>query len=384
MKWRRIPLALLQLTHEPIRLAVAALGVTFAVVLMLIQMGLQESLNDSGVMVHQQLQGDLMLMDARSRSINVTRGFTRRRLAQALAVPGVQAVSSLSVSLLDWKNPVTGTKYTVFVMGCDGRESFLALSSVAENWEQIQRPEAVLYDRDSRSEYGPVVERFLRGDRVTSEVNGKNIRVAGLFSMGSSFTANGNLLMSGETFQRITERPVGVIDIGVVKLAASADRAQVQRALQALYTNDLKVMTRDELCAMEIDYLTNELSVGFIFQMGVIIGFLVGTVIVYQILFTDVARHLPEYATLKAMGYTDFYLFGIVFKESLILSVAGFLPGLLAAWWLYGKTAEATALPMRLKFDIALLVFALTVVMCSVSGFLAMRKLREADPADVF
>ena len=55
---------------------------------------------------------------------------------------------------------------------------------------------------------------------------------------------------------------------------------------------------------------------------------LVGLVIVYQVLSTDVADHLREYATFKAMGYPHRFFLGIVFEEALILGVIGFVPGL--------------------------------------------------------
>ncbi len=380
----KTPLAWLQLAHEPVRLLIATLGVVFAVVLMMVQLGLQESLYDSSLMVHRSLRGDLFLMNARSNSLMSPQGFSRRQLAQTLSFPGVESIASISTLVSDWKNPVDGAKRSIFVIAADGREPFLDLPGVRDNWDRLFIPEAIFFDRNSRDDFGPISARFESGEIVSSELNARSVRVTGLFTMGPSFSANGNALLSQQNFQQLMDRPAGIIDLGVIGLRAGADPLPTRQAMQAMLGAGFKVMTREELIRLEIDYINREMSIGFIFQQGVVIGFLVGMVIVYQILFTDVSRHLPEYATLKAMGYTDGYLSGVVIKQSMILSVLGFLPGIALTWLVYAITADATKLPMALKPDITALVFGLTVLMCAVSGLLAIRKLREADPADVF
>ncbi len=114
------------------------------------------------------------------------------------------------------------------------------------------------------------------------------------------------------------------------------------------------------------------------------VGLFVGFAIVYQVLFTDVNNHLPQYATLKAIGYTDRYLRKIVMQEALILSLLGYIPGAVLATGLYVLIVNTVGLPMYMTFGRAVLIFALTVMMCGFSGLLAMRKLKQADPADVF
>jgi putative ABC transport system permease protein len=124
--------------------------------------------------------------------------------------------------------------------------------------------------------------------------------------------------------------------------------------------------------------------IGFIFGLGVFLGFVVGSIIVYQILYTDVSDHLSEYATLKAMGYRDGFLFSIVFKEALLLSVLGYIPGLAISQALYSLTEQTTGLPIFMTVERAVMVFIFTVIMCVASGALAMRRLRSADPAEIF
>ena len=123
---------------------------------------------------------------------------------------------------------------------------------------------------------------------------------------------------------------------------------------------------------------------GFIFSLGVLVGFIVGSIIVYQILFGDVMNSLPQYATLKAMGYRDSYVISIVIQQSAILALVGFVPGLLLSMGLYSLLATVTKLTVLMTTTRALQVLVLTFVMCVGSGTLATRKLVQLDPADVF
>jgi putative ABC transport system permease protein len=107
-------------------------------------------------------------------------------------------------------------------------------------------------------------------------------------------------------------------------------------------------------------------------------------VIVYQILYSDVSDHLPEYATLKAMGYSDRYLLGVLMQEALFLAVLGYVPGFFLALGLFQLAYVATLLPIGMKLNRAILVLILTIMMCLISGAISMRKLQSADPADIF
>ncbi|MGL4882664.1 MAG: FtsX-like permease family protein, partial [Waterburya sp.] len=144
------------------------------------------------------------------------------------------------------------------------------------------------------------------------------------------------------------------------------------------------VFSKEQFIQEEIKYWQESTAIGFIFTLGAGIGFVVGTVIVYQILYTDVANHLSEYATLKAMGYKDGYFIVLVFQEAVILAILGFLPGYAIATSLYALAAGATNLPLFMTANRAIVVLILTVIMCCISGTIAVKKLSAADPADIF
>ena len=220
---------------------------------------------------------------------------------------------------------------------------------------------------------------------VETELNGIKIRVGGLFHLGVSFAAYGNVITSDTTYLHLFPRSsVSKVKLGLVKLKKNANIKQVRQNLEAALPDDVRIYTVPDFEAAEKAYWAKTTPIGFVFGFGVIIAFLVGTMVVYQIMYSDVATHLPQYATLKAMGYRDRYLVGVLVQESLILAICGYIPAFTVSWLIYKLAAYLTLLPIYMTFQRSILVFTLTVTMCLISGLTAIRKLQSADPADVF
>ena len=146
----------------------------------------------------------------------------------------------------------------------------------------------------------------------------------------------------------------------------------------------MRVLTRQEFIKFEEDYWKKESPIGFIFTLGVSMGFMVGVILVYQVLSTDVNSNLKEYATFKAMGYQNSYLLSVIFEEAIILAALGFIPGFFIPLGLYQLARNATNLPIYMTLTRALMVFIMTIIMCAISGAIATNKLQSADPADMF
>jgi putative ABC transport system permease protein len=380
-----VRLAWRQLRHEPRKLLAGVAGVVFAVVLMFMQFGYRDAMFDSAAAVQRQLSGDLFIAHRQSQTLWRMAPFSRRRVLQTLAVPDVAEATYLYVGLGDWKNPWTAKHRAILIFGIDPAIGLLELSGVPEQLDAIKDEDAVLYDAHSHPEFGPVATVMRDGQQLSAEVNHRRLYVRGLFRLGASFTADGNLVTSHENFLRILpERRPSQADLGVIRLRPGANRAAAQAAVARLMPSDVRVLTRDELVRLEHDYWENATGIGFVFTLGALMGFVVGVVIVYQILYTEVANHLAQYATLTAMGHPHRFLLGIVAGAAMILSVLGYVPGFLLSLTLYRLTERVTFLPMIFGVAKPLLVFGLTIVMCFVSGGMALRKLREADPADLF
>lgn len=385
--FRKIPLAWLQLTREKTRLAVALAGIAFADILMFMQLGFREALFDGNIQFHKSLQGDIVLINPQSDALLSMETFSQRRLYQALAFEAVESVHPIYVDFTEWKNPQTRKFRNIQIIGFNPEENVLNLPGVQQNLAQIKMPDVVLFDRGSRAEFGPIADEFNERKNITTEVGGRRIKVGGIFQLGTSFGADGNLITSDLNFIRVfnnENRKRGLIDIGLIKLKPGANTEVVVEQLRKYLPNDVKVLTKQEFIDFERNYWANSTAIGFIFTLGTVIGFIVGTVIVYQILYSEVSDHLPEYATLKAMGYTQKYLLLVVFQEALILATIGYIPGFAFAMFQYTMARNATLLPIAMTVSRAVLVLVLTILMCAISGAIAVRKLRAADPADIF
>jgi putative ABC transport system permease protein len=381
----KIPLAWLQLSHEKIRLLVAIAGITFADILMFMQLGFRDALFDSAVKFHTNVQGDVFLISPQSTSLITMKTFPIRRLYQTKSLENVTDISPVYIDFRIWKNPENKSTRGIMVIGFNpANDQLFGMPGIKENLNQTFKADTFLFDTKSRAQFGDVKKWFDAGQKVETEVGNRRIKIGGLFDMGASFGADGNILSSDTNFIRLTNRDKGLIDVGVAKLAPGSDPVATVAQLKLVLPKDVKVLTKAEFIDFERKYWQEGTSIGFIFTLGTVMGFIVGIVIVYQILYTDVADHLSEYATLKAMGYTDMYLLTVVFQEAVILAIIGFLPSMGAAIGLYTMTRNATSLPLLMTAARATLVLTLTVIMCLVSGAIAVRKLRAADPADMF
>ena len=382
---KRTPIAWLQLSHSPLRLAAALAGVGFANILVFFQLGLSGGLYDSQKRPIQQFNGSLAVIPRRYTNFGEPAGFPRSRLSQVLGFQGVRGVSPLRLGKLQWLNPETQESTQALVMGVDPGNPALKLPELTAQRSSLQLQGGVLFDKASKTSAGPVTSSLEQGQSFTTELNGQRTSVNGLFQLGLTFAADINLITSTSNFQSLfPERDPDDIQIGVVQLQSGADASDVQSRLNEVLGPSLQVLTVEELQLREVEHWKRNTSFGLIFGLGVLVGFSVGGIVVYQILYSEVGEHISEYATMKAMGYDDRFVVAIIIQESVILATLAFLPSLLVSALLYRLLMQATGLLVVMSFSRAALVFTMTLLLCSGSGWLATSKLRRLDPAAVF
>jgi putative ABC transport system permease protein len=381
----RSPLGWLQLKHKPLRLIVALSGIAFAVLLIMMQLGFRSALFESAVRFHERFDYDIALFSPDSVFIVRPQPFSIRRLYQALGFDSVENVTPVYIFPSVWKNPWNNQRRSIQTIGFNPDEPVLKTPDFLQTKELLRQQDVVIFDRGSRPEFGPVGETFDEGQPVTTEVNDREIEVVGLFRMGTSFGIDGTIITSDDNWLRLfPQRPRNEIQLGLIKLREGADAGRIRNEMAEYLPDDVLVMTRQQFVQREKDYWNGATPIGYIFAFGAIMGFVVGAIIVYQILFADVSEHLNEYATLRAMGYKNRFVSGIVLQQAAILAVLGYLPGVAIVYWLYGKAAAATSLPLYITQERAITVFLMTLAMCAISGLLAVRKVRRLDPAEVF
>jgi putative ABC transport system permease protein len=378
-------LAWRQLRSGRAKLISAIAGVLFACLLVFMQLGFRAALFEAASNLAGSMRGQLFLIHPLTQVLFRAEPFPRSRAYQALAVPGVAQAVPIYLSQVNWRNPQNGTRRSIQLIGFDPQVGALSFPGLAQAAEALTAPDTLAFDIRSRPEFGDVKGMFDKSGPFDVQVGDRRMRVVGLVEVGASFAADGNAVMSEINIRRIVkEKQANKTDLVALRLADGADIAATRAALRPILPDDVMVLTQPELVAWEKHYWETGTPIGFIFAFGSAMGLVVGMVIVYQILFSDIANHLKEYATLKAMGYSTMYLCYVVMGAALILAILGFVPGLLATLGLYHMVAKATFLPLYMDPVRGVEVFGLIAGMCIIAGMLAMRKLSEANPADMF
>ncbi len=387
----KTPLAWFNLTYDRRKFATSLLGVGFAVLLMFLFTGFMNALYDSQLQLLERLNGEIILINRLKSNMFVPIAFARRRLDQARAFEGVADAYALYLNEANWQNQATGGTRPVRVVAFNLAEPVLPLPEVAAHRAELQQLNTALVDTRARTDLlGPT------GAGVVTTLAEREVRVVGTFTLGTDFASgNGNLIMSDVNFLRYfarrspgeDNRTFATADLGLIKVEPGTDIPRLVKTLQDHLPDDVLVFARDGpegFVQRERRYWQENTNIGFVFSLLTAMGFVVGVILVYQILYTDVADHWAEYATLKAMGYSNRFLFGVVIQEALILSTLGFIPGFLVGNLLYGVTAGITGLLFQMTLTRVLTLYVATYGMCLISGAIAVRKVQAADPADVF
>ncbi|PSR19677.1 DevC protein [filamentous cyanobacterium CCP3] len=380
---KRVPLAFLNLLHNRSRFMVAIAGVAFAVLLIFMNLGFLGALIRTTTVFYDQFNADLFLMSPDSLEISKTVPFPMSSLYQLAGLKGVDKVMPLYVDYIPWKNSDTGIIKPILVYGfnLDDPVFLMPELNTPEALQALRFPNTVFIDKRSSPEYGPLTLD------VQTEADRRRVRIVGQYELGGGFAADGTLIISDHNFARFfNPRSLNQINLGLVSLSPEANLEEMKKVVKDILPSNVEVFTKSEIQRRDSAYWIKSTSLGFIFVMGVIVSFIVGTSIVYQILYTDIRDHLKEYATLKALGYPGNYLFQVVLQESLILAITGFIPGFIAALGLYKMTARATSggIPILMTPSRFIFVLVLTVLMCAFSGLVSVNKAVTADPVDVF
>lgn len=413
---RRVPLAWRNLIHHKLRFLVAVGGITFAVLLMFVQFGFRAALLESNTAFLRRLNGELVITHRGKYYLTIRQPFPRHRLQQAQPVTGVKAVYPVYLGRAAWKNPLghvrdnsshedapvsPGLSRTVLSRTVAGEESHirpvrvvainpdepvLRIPECAVYAEALKQPNTALVDERAR----PFFQISANERDPAREISLQAIRIIGKFRLGTDFSFDGNMIMSADNFAHYfpgsipEESPLALVELGVVQLQPGADREQVRARLEQAMPDDVHVVTLDELISQEEKFWLENTPIGQVFFLGVVMGVLVGVVICYQVLSADITDHLPEFATLKAMGYQNSYLTRVVLQEALLLSVLGFVPGIALSLFFYLLLGWQTGLPLHMTLLRSLFVLVLAVGMCILSGLIVIRKVQVADPAEVF
>ena len=312
--------------HEKGRNLLAMVGIFIAILMIFLQLGFYSSVPKASLLVYNHLRFDLLMASSSYVVQSLPFDFPRQRLYQAWSLPQVATVAPLYQGQAWWFSPEDGIRREIFVMGFRPGDPVWALPEIERQLDILQRPDTVLVDTGTKALFGP-----LTAGRMI-ELAGRKTEIGGHFVLGVGFVGLGDVVASDINFVRIFPyRSLATVNLGLIRLKPGSNPDDVATRIREMLPADTKVFTRAELDAHEVEQWQRRTATGIVFGFGVIISIVVGIVIIYQTLATQVTRQLPQYATLKAMGYDDAHLQRIVVVLSTIMAGIAFAPAFAGA-----------------------------------------------------
>ena len=367
------------LTDEKGRSALAIGGISVALLLVFLQLGFYLAVPRGGMLIYDRMRFDIVLASPDYAFQGLSGSFARRRLYEAQALAEVETAMPLYQQTGEWMTASTGVARDVFVIAFDPAVRIFNVDEIAAQQDALRRPDTILVDTATRKEFGA-----LREGRVV-EIERRAETIIGTYRLGTGFAGLGVAITSDQNFLRLfPDRSLGAISLGLLRLKTGADPQIIARRLRAMLPADVQVMTRDELAAYEKRHWTQETSTGLIFGFGAVVAFIVGMAIINQILSTQLLRQLPQYATLKAIGYTEGALLWIVVSLAILMAAIGFVPSLALAAVIDAALRRVTLLPLEMTPGLVLTVLLLALAMSAISALASARVLRRADPVELF
>jgi putative ABC transport system permease protein len=382
----QVPLAWRNLLANKRRLVRSVTGIGFAVLIMMMELGFRNAFLESMLLVIRQLDGDIMLVSSTKYQFDRRTPFSRRQLHEARAVPGVASARPLYAEwrLPTWKNPQDHRLVAVQLLAFDPDQPIFLLPEISAKLRELRQPDTIMVDRRARRDLGEP------GIGTETELARRNVKVVGTFSLGPDFFSDGTVVTSDRNFLKLlgafSPDPADLprVEVGVIKVLPGYQVSQVQRALKVAMPANVAALTKAELMDQEAQFHSQVSPAGAIFGIGTLIGFAVGLMISYQILFSEISDQLPQYATLKAIGYHDGFLVKVVLQQAVFYGLFGYALAWVLCYLLFRLVSESVLLPVGMSAGLTMTCLVLTIAMCVGAALIAVRRVIAADPAEVF
>jgi len=353
-------------------------GITFSILGMFMELGFLDTVKRSASLIYTYMDFDFIVVSYDYEYMNETGWFGRGHLIQAAVTPGVEKVMPMNLSVGQWEDPKTEIRSSLMLLGIELDPDFVDNPKLRQGLPLIDRTYSTMIDTLSHPSYGSLaIGREAKINRI-------DITTTAQFDLGMGFYADGAVVVNNQTFAGLARLDPGKIRFGLIQASPGADHDTIKARLKADLPPEVKLFDRQEIITLEEDYFVSVMPIGIMVRAGVLVSFLVGAVILFQVLSTEITNRLDEFATLKAAGFTNFYIYGVGFQQAVLFSLLSYFPALVITYYLFEVVHKATRLPIFITLDLAGTVFFLALTMCLVSGFLALRKIKKADPADLF
>lgn len=371
-----LTLASRNLFHDRLRFVATMVGIVFSVVLVMIQMGLFLGFGRMVTTMIDHASADLWVLPKGAKCFEDPSLLDAKLRDKVASVAGVASVVPLVIGFSDWRLD-SGEMTPVFIVGADLKDGALQPWNVAEgDVKALAQTGTVAVDRSYFDRLG--IDRI--GD--TAEIRGRRVKVVALTDGIRSFTTTPYVFVDLKNARLYTGTfPDRASDL-IVRLKPDADRGKVVEAIRA-QAGDAEVLSSDEFRSRSRSFWLFGTGAGAALFAGALLGVIVGTVIVAQTLYSSTKDHLPEFATLRAMGSSNSYIYSVIIYQALINAAIGFVIAAGIGYVVVEMTAKS-ALPIVITSWLVAALLVLTIVMCVASGIGAIVRVVRIDPATVF
>jgi putative ABC transport system permease protein len=371
-----VSLARRNLLHDRTRFLVTLAGIAFSIVLVVIQLGLflGFTATTSGVIDHS--RADLWIAARGVQYFEVGFPVSERKVYQALSVPGVASADKYIVRFTVWQRP-DGERKNVEVIGFDPD------TGVGGPWNVTQGAMADLKQQDTI-----MVDEFYRreldvarmGESV--EINGYRARVVGFTQGIRSFTTTPFVFTSFKNALNYTGSRADQTVFILVRATPGADARDVKRRLEAKFP-DLDIYTRQEFGRRTQRYWLFTTGAGIALLVAAVLGLVVGAVVVAQTIYAATIDHIRDFGTVKAIGASNRYVYGVILEQAVISAVCGYLLGMAASFVIIRLSRSAGAVILA-PWQLVAAMLVLSLLMCSSASVVSIHKVMRLDPAMVF
>lgn len=374
-----VPIAWLNLLHQKARALVAVLGVSFAIFLIFMQMMFYSSVIGAAVIQYEALDFDILLRSTSYYEFSRPNSFPREYLYNAGSLPEVKRTAPLYLGSVRWYNVDDKVEKNVLAMGFFPADRVFRVPELEALFPEMVMPEHVLMDRMCLPKVGP------HEVGTVTQANGRRVVIAGNYSMGSGLVGDGNIIVNPHNFTRLLDgASLEKINLGLVRLHDPANAQAVSKQLRSTLPATVDVMTRDEAMQWERDHWVTATAIGWILAFSVFLAFTVGLVVIYQVLASDIARNISEYATMRAIGYSANAISWVILQQGMIMALLAYPMAWAGATALANMLQKMTNIPCAITPAASLAVLLMAVAMCIGSGWASIAKIRKMDPAELF
>jgi putative ABC transport system permease protein len=371
-----IPLAQRNLVHDKVRLAVTLTGVVFAVVLIVVELGLFVGFTVTTSSIIDKSNVDLWIVSRGTPYIEQGALFSERKLYQVLATPGVARADKYIVRFSNWKTH-DGAEEGIQIVGFNPYSGVGGPWNVVEgNIEDLKTPDAVIVDEIYKKKLGvsAVGEIF--------EINGRRARVVGFTRGIRAFTTTPYVFTcfkNAQAFANIAEDQSYFI---LVRALPGTKITALQQRLESRL-KDVDVLTTAKFSSMTRFYWMFTTGAGVAVLIAALLGLVVGVVVVAQTIYATTMDHIREYGTLKAMGAPNSYIYRIIVTQAGMSAVAGYVLAMFVSVFIVHASRSGGAAIM-LPWSMAIGIFFLTLLMCVGAAVVSINKVTSLDPVMVF